>query len=403
LSHNPSHAPKNICADNKNQLHIFVKICSNMAKGHTRIGERLMRSRLLAREGLRAHIKRCGVVASILVFCIGVFAGASYGRDAYSHKDGAHRGDLTVTRAYLPLEPKDYMADFRLVYALWTLTGEPVQDFTFSWKRRPGALHIGSCAIGDRTVSVSSAMLAKYPDLLKKFNAVKPVSVELDADIYLDAARGKKHIKPDFISPAGKAGVSMSPDSPDWADFYESIYGYDTTDKATRANIHRKAWREAKSVELRDPKIVKIEWPESELQAIADEYGKRERPKEKAKKGRKEPALNPLEKAEAAVGTAPETSRSPATAASPLERMKAGINSPEKQRGSENPLEKAARLKEAEVARQEQVRIAAEKEKARLEAEKQAQAKRRPFTLTLRQERACHDRWGRRIECDDDD
>jgi hypothetical protein len=99
-----------------------------------------------------------------------------------------------------------------------------------------------------------------------------------------------------------------------------------------------------------------------------------------SKVSRQAPTPNPLEKLVAATGN-PLLPNTAVSSGNPLERMKADLNSLEKKRPAENPLEKTARLKreqderdrQAEAKRQEQIRIVEAREQARRTAEARAQ------------------------------
>lgn len=230
----------------------------------------------------------------------------------YSTADGKHRGDITVT-PLMSNQVADKMGKFRLSYALWTLVGEPVQDYLFSWDWPKGEITVGNAMIDGKQVPVTTKDLAKYPDLLGRFVAVKPVGLTLTAsiDFYPKGKPGQAAwagpewvgrltIKPDFIQAAGKPGLSFSPGSPDWADFFSLIpASHEPAGTTERARKHKMIWAESREVRLRDFQITKIEWPEGEFTSILRDYAGLERPTAKTAQTRavapKKTKVNPFD------------------------------------------------------------------------------------------------------------
>ncbi|MFO1437306.1 MAG: hypothetical protein U1F81_03225 [Verrucomicrobiaceae bacterium] len=230
----------------------------------------------------------------------------------YSTADGKHRGDITVT-PLMSNQVADKMGKFRLSYSLWTLVGEPVQDYLFSWDWPKGEITVGNAMIDGKQVPVTTKDLAKYPDLLGRFVAVKPVGLTLTAsiDFYPKGKPGQAAwagpewvgrltIKPDFIQAAGKPGLSFSPGSPDWADFFSLIpVSHEPAGKAERARLHKKIWAESREVRLRNLEITQIEWPDGEFTSILRDYARLESQEGKIADTKptepKEPKINPFE------------------------------------------------------------------------------------------------------------
>ena len=237
----------------------------------------------------------------------------------------------------------DYLGHYRLGYALGALMGEPVQDFVFTWNWRDGDLVVAD--VQGRTDTTRD--LAKYPDLAKRFYALKPfaVTVETSAEFFDTAehrfSAGAKTVQPDLIDKAGVTDPLHVPGSPEWADFF----GDNAPDNASReglASRHKKLFKDAASVRLTQPKITAIEWPETMLRLIADEFVRREADKASASKPVAKPpdGLNPMERAALAERKL-----------NPLEMASQGIRTK-----PENPLEKSVRLENEEKARQAAIR-----------------------------------------------
>ena len=244
---------------------------------------------------------------------------------------------------------RDYLGQYRLGYALGSLMGEPVQDFVFTWDWRDGDLVVA--AVQGRTVTTRD--LAKYPDLAKRFYALKPfaVTVETSAEFYDTAEHrfsvGAKTVQPDMIDKAGVPDPLHVPGSPEWADFF----GDNAQDNASReglASRHKKLFKDAASVRLTQPKITAIEWPETMLRLIADEFVRREAEKASASKPVAKPpdGLNPMERAALAERKL-----------NPLEMASQGIRTK-----PENPMEKSVRLESEANARQAAIRQEADRQ-----------------------------------------
>src|SRR5207237_729639 len=108
--------------------------------------------------------------------------------DIHWTTNGTHMGVLlATTRPGTPaaLDGTDIrgghnvVGRFTLAYARWTLGGEPVHEFIFTWSWRGTNLIVARA--GDR--AVTSGELAKYPDLSNLFSSLKPSSMTLEADI----------------------------------------------------------------------------------------------------------------------------------------------------------------------------------------------------------------------------
>jgi hypothetical protein len=284
---------------------------------------------------------------------------------------------------------RGYLGQYRLGYALWSLMGAPMHDFVFTWDWRDADLVVAE--VHGRTVTTRD--LAKYPELAKRFYALKPYAVtgETTTEFYDTAERrfgvATKTIQPDAIDRAGVPDPLHVAGSPDWADFFRD----NSADNASReglASRHKKLFTDAARVQLTQPKLTAIEWPDTMLRLIADEFVRREAAeKEAASKPKTKPSdgLNPLERAVQAERKL-----------NPLELASQGIRTK-----PENPLEKSVRLEGEEQARQAAIRqeenhkaeLARQSDRAE-EAQRQAEAERqREFAADMaRAERDAEER-----------
>ena len=299
---------------------------------------------------------------------------------------------------------RNYIGQFKLSYALWSLVQDPVHDYIFSWDWQTGNRIVGKGPDGN---PITTSDLARYPDLAGQFAALKPVSVTLLADLEFYNAQNRRYamgtitVYPDLIGAAGEKEPLHVPGSPKWEDFFQYSYG-PAIGAADRATRNKKLFDEATSVKLVRPKLTAVDWPEGSLTLIAGEFTRREAAEKQRltnELARAQAKSNQLAQASAAAKTnaAPKLATGPnpfeqaakksgspnpfeqaanGTASSgpanPFELAQAGVRT-----GPENPFETNARLererqqelaRQAEIARQEQAR---QDEIARQEREEQ--------------------------------
>jgi len=317
----------------------------------------------------------------------------------------------------------NYLGKFTLSYALWSLEGQPVEDYIFVWDWQPGDLVVGRGPAGN----ITTADLAKYPDLPKQFYSIRPISVTLATEIeFYDAqdfrfGLGTKTVKPDLIAPAGPNEPLHVPGSPTWQDFFRCDYQNPAltvngakpaaTDFASR---NKERFQQAVRVQLVRPKITAVEWPEGELRMIADEFNRREgveKQRQADALARAQARSNQVAQAGAATNTstAPKLATGPnpfeqaagqsggpnpfeqaasrnasSGPANPFELARSGVRT-----GPENPFEANARQEAEERAQQEQLaeieRQKEEREEARQEAiaQREEEARQRKFAAEL--------------------
>ena len=311
-------------------------------------------------------------------------------RDTHTTSDGAHKGQIFLKRGNGDaLDRSGRIGEIQLSYALWTVAGEPAEDYKMRWQRWDGPVRDEFKLVGTyKGTAVTIRSLAKYPDLKKRFEQCAPTDIQFHGTLYFDptamsdypGAPGSATItfKPDVVEAAGKPQDFSAPGSRDWADFFTlnslALYlsGWDAVmpERAYHAKVNKETFTKAKRVILTDLEIVKVEWNEAEFSNIAEEYLQREKQeKEKQAQALKKP--NPFEQP-----------ASPAVAkANPFT---AKTNNPFETKAAENPLEQQQRLERErlEQERQEQERLAqVAREQAKLEQERLAQVAREQATL----------------------
>ncbi|MFK5854764.1 MAG: hypothetical protein QM503_01450 [Bacteroidota bacterium] len=186
---------------------------------------------------------------------------------------------------------------------LWTLLKEPIEKYLFRWKR-------GSSVTSSDYTVLSKSSLAKYPDLLKRYNNLKPTNVELkyfvSTQLYpkyvsvknLDVC-GKKFInnlqvtknaswgsnegasgyrkinsRAHFIIISdGKTGNDLVSGSPkDWLNF---IQWDDCNNNSNQKALN--TFKYANQMTFYGLEVTKLEIPLREIDAIAKEYNEREK------------------------------------------------------------------------------------------------------------------------------
>lgn len=186
----------------------------------------------------------------------------------------------------------NWIQEFQLSYALWSEYDEPLQDFVFTWDwpgdgRTNGANwtvatlahHPLDPAHGPGVVTVHD--LARHADLLKRYLALRPVCVEVTAQIqFLDAqdhpfATGYKRVGITLLERAGMTPVSRAAGSPRWGDFFALIASR-SGGEASPERLNRGVFQKAARVELSGPRITCMEWPEARIERIVQDYVKQE-------------------------------------------------------------------------------------------------------------------------------
>lgn len=202
------------------------------------------------------------------------------------------------------------MKDFNLTIQWWAFSGEPMEYYEFNWTAN------NYFKIDD--TKIERQKLSKYPDLLKRFDMLKPSNMELHVvgslDVYsMDICNRFAYIIPDYKVLYFKAATpakNLSPDSPEtWLQFLKWCnssnkvnfqYGYTGAiqesseehynslsgpEKGDLIKAYRNKFVNAKQIGIIDLKA-EIEWPLQEMRSIAKLFVEYE-------KGEKEPS--PLE------------------------------------------------------------------------------------------------------------
>jgi hypothetical protein len=171
----------------------------------------------------------------------------------------------------------DFVGSFTLAYGLWTMSGEPVHEFILTWEWQSPAVTLAHR--GQHTIT--SADLNKYPDLTNSFYALKPISMLLATTLqFYDAAGNRfataeKLVNPGVLERAEAKPRFHAPGSPRWADFFRTREP-ETLLRDELDRQHKELFLKAARVELTEPGIKSITWPEAALNQIIEEFCQRE-------------------------------------------------------------------------------------------------------------------------------
>ena len=179
----------------------------------------------------------------------------------------------------------------------WSLIGQAVEIYGIRWERGY------SYNLGSETLSRNS--LGKYPDLVTRFDDLKPtnIKVSFDATFITDNnssgptffrsgnASATKTTDNFLIAESGKMMRDFSPSSPrDWKSFisFPGHFGHSQNLSADEANLRAEnTFKAAQKIVFKNLRITEINLPDASARAIYDEYIEREK-KEKAEKDCKE-------------------------------------------------------------------------------------------------------------------
>ncbi|WGH74515.1 tetratricopeptide repeat protein [Tenacibaculum tangerinum] len=122
---------------------------------------------------------------------------------------------------------------FKVDYDIWTLSGQPAHRYKFYWEW-DDALYTGYpqyvSVLRDKVIHIAD--FKKYPSLLARWNAIKPLYIELECDIlyfkngdeYI-ADKGTIKIIPEVIGKSGQVVEWSLPASPKWDELFTYTNG----------------------------------------------------------------------------------------------------------------------------------------------------------------------------------
>ena len=237
-------------------------------------------------------------------------------------------------------DPMGMLQDFTLGLEWWSLLGEPVEMYTIKW-HSTGSYRVN---LKGKTVIISRDMVAKYPDLLKRFDNLRPSKMDLVvygqcegntsaikrggvfpySAFYGKGSAYKKngqsydpytlsahilhtvHDRHLLFSKSGKWGKSLVPESPKvWNQFLnwkqrtsnfvapnteidylvlnKTVTKYNSISKSQQDDLDKKLkylFNNTTTMAL-NVQVVKLEWPETEMRSIAQLFDEYETGKTK--------------------------------------------------------------------------------------------------------------------------
>jgi hypothetical protein len=182
----------------------------------------------------------------------------------------------------------------------WSLLGEPVSYDRFVWQtsgwyevRYPDK-KTGATV----TKTITRAALQKYPDLLKRFDAIAPTYMDFEVDFSLGSLNDKDysafrrqynmletigsaapHLKSTFTRKIGNVSLLFArsgrvpyqaAESPTggWTEYLGLPRNYD----AGQLKMITHYWKIAKDLQIHSFRVTKMQWPLGELRAIAERF-----------------------------------------------------------------------------------------------------------------------------------
>ncbi len=113
-------------------------------------------------------------ITLISVFLLSVTFGQTYFSKTVSKKEGRFISERIDASEFSisSLDRTGLVKEIHINIELWTLLGEPIEKYLFRWKR-------GSSITSTDFTTLSESTLSKYPDLLKRYNSLRPRNIEL--------------------------------------------------------------------------------------------------------------------------------------------------------------------------------------------------------------------------------
>jgi len=242
------------------------------------------------------------IIFSIMALSLSVFAEA---QSLYPAQTSSLKNDGRFIAKLGTDDRQDVISANGLVESLdveiewWGLIGQAVEIYGIRWQR--GSSYNLSGA------TLSRLSLGKYPDLVTRFDDLKPINIEVTFDVELfseghdderkydqvfNASFGPTYYKSGravatkttdnfLIAESGKMMRDLSPSSPgDWQSFID-ISSYHATQKNGDQNVKtQNTFKAAQKIVFKNLRITKIDLPDASARAIYAEFEKREKKEE---------------------------------------------------------------------------------------------------------------------------
>jgi hypothetical protein len=173
------------------------------------------------------------------------------------------------------------MQKLELSYAVWTLLGEPVEDYLFRWDFSPMSALTG-------TSLKPEEMRGRSPELYEALKKIAPLKVFLRATVSFlkegqttPFAFAKIDMSPDLPEGAGQWQKLSVPGSPDGDDFMfevkdQGLCAPDEKSQQNGAACLKKVWKASARVQLTELELLHVEWPDVAVKQVVDAYNARE-------------------------------------------------------------------------------------------------------------------------------
>ena len=178
----------------------------------------------------------------------------------------------------------------------WTLFGEPVENYNFQWTST-GKYHISEYG-GRLNMTVTRDMVSKYPDLLMRFDALKPLDIKFK--IYWkhsnEAYKDRLHytfsssnrnqsvttnvttgllFEPSGKNPLSVPGIRQEKGLEFIDKMFDNYKHYDLNDEVKKTWLAE--FNKANNIVIDAYYVTEIRWPVGEMKAIAELYDKYEK------------------------------------------------------------------------------------------------------------------------------
>lgn len=236
-----------------------------------------------------------------LLITVNSFSQKRFKRDA----ENRFSGFITSNLIHPQEDQQGFMKNFTLGIQWWDFLGEPMEFYSFKWEAS-GTIMLGTGKFLYRD------KLKKYPDLLKRFDNIKPtnLSISISGNENNSTVSSFRYELSDWQILYSKAGVeskNLSPGSPKtWNDFWQWSWELTNSEKYNLPNSEFENLSSTEKKELLGQlktkyknchtiylkaHIDKLEWPKYEIESIYSAFLKYE-------KGEETPS--PLEEVKAA-------------------------------------------------------------------------------------------------------
>lgn len=203
---------------------------------------------------------------------------------AAASPSGVQKGLVKEIQTVATFDPHEMFCGVEISWALWTLLGEPVEDYLVKLTPCRGEWRL------TRTRKVTpSALERSSPDLYRSLRDTAPLELVVRTKVEFRNANkkpiaiGTLDITPDLIEPVGRPQTLSVPGSPEWDHWFvdiESAPSWSTlaepwsVDDSLGEKV-KKAWSAATTVEIVSAQVIYVVWPETPFLGAAVELSRK--------------------------------------------------------------------------------------------------------------------------------